>query len=183
MYIKLVFKNQKPQYKEVSDSVVEEFKSSPAEYSFLKYDGKRFEFAGMMMDKIHVFKEVDLLEVKLAQLASRLMKSARPDLADLIPNNEVSVDEFINQALKVTTKDRRAKELLELKDSVYPKDKAKFQVLYNESKRDKLRQIMKQYNIATDPQQRDSFLNKVLEELNNRITKAIQDYRDFPDED
>ena len=55
-------------------------------------------------------------------------------------------------------------------------------VLFFEAKRDSLREKMRQFNIERHPMQSGDFLEAVFEELQNRITKWIRQYQDFPKE-
>jgi hypothetical protein len=73
--------------------------------------------------------------------------------------------------------------LLKKKAPIYPKDESMIKVLWWEAKRDSLREKTQKFNINLKPSKNErSFLDKVFEELNSRITEAVRDYKDYPEE-
>ena len=128
-----------------------------------------------------------VIELKLKQYASKLIRANRiflaAELLDAnLPDNKEAIEEFIKSVgiQKNSTKLDQIRELKK-KPTLYPKDEAHIKVLWWEAKRDALRDKMQRLNLELPTSSQQSLLIKVVGELNNRITKAIKYYKNFPE--
>ena len=95
-----------------------------------------------------------------------------------------TINEFIKN-IAVPSNSPKVEKIRSLKKKIpiYPKDESMIKVLWWESKRDALREKTQKFNINLKPSKNErSFLDKVFEELNSRITEAVRDYKDYPEE-
>lgn len=187
MLIRCVDRNDKASYVEVKEkAIIEELIQSKSKHIFLLKGNRRYEYTGNP-DGIHTFKEADIIELKLKQYASKLIRANRIFLAAglldaNLSDNKEAIEEFIKSVgiQKNSTKLDQIRELKK-KPTLYPKDEAYIKVLWWEAKRDALRDKMQRLNLELPTSSQQSFLTKVVDELNSRITKAIKYYKNFPE--
>ena len=186
---KFILNNGKHFYIEVSDEAFSQFDEASTNHKFLVAQGKRFEHVGVESEKIPIFKEVELLEVKVTRIAGRLVnknfKMAQSLLDSIeIDEDQKGIDEFI-KGIALSRQDPKVQEIIKIqqKGSVYPKDKVRIKIMFFEAKRDALREKMRKHNIEKVPGEDSGFLDSVLEELQSRITNYIKEYQDFPKDD
>ena len=187
MLIRFVDRNDKVSYVEVKEeTTIEKLMQSKSKHIFLLKGDRKYEYTGNP-DGIHTFKEADIIELKLKQYASKLIRANRILLAAglldaNLSDNEEAIEEFIKSVgiQKNSTKLDQIRELKK-KPTLYPKDEAHIKVLWWEAKRDALRDKMQRLNLELPTSSQQSFLTKVVNELNSRITKAIKYYKNFPE--
>lgn len=182
---KFILSNGKHFYVDVPDSVFSQLTESGEDLKFLVAQGRRFKYVGTENNKIPVFKEIRVLEIKVASVAGRIanrnIRLAQDVLEKVkIEQNPNSINEFIKQ-IAISREDPKVEKILDIKKKkfIYPKDEALIKVMFFEAKRDALREKMRQQNIAA-PKDPSNFLTSVLDELQSRITKYIQEYKNFP---
>ena len=182
-------------YVDVPKKIFDQFNEAQTEHKFLVIEGHRFNYAGEE-NGMRIFNEADVVEIRVAAFAQKIMKKhfkLAQSLLDKLhheSNEQQMIEEQINN-IGVKNDDPLVKQIREIKQEAngepYPKDKAKIQVLWWEAKRNAFHKQMQEANVkmpTSDTEKERSIMLKVLDELNNRITNAVRDYKNFPgDED
>lgn len=124
-----------------------------------------------MRDKIKSF--IKILENRdQIKLAAKLEKALTP------------IEDFV-KTIGVPKNDPKVLKIKEIKQKpqLYGKDEAMIKLLWLQAKREALHRKMAEANILTPvTEKKDDFLNQVLEYLNKEVTKAIQDFKSYPQE-
>jgi hypothetical protein len=173
-------------YSEIKDeSLIDNLKAIKARHVFLLKDGDRYEYVGEI-DGVHTFRKADIVELKLKQYASKLVRANKIHYAESILKTLSTDKETINDFIKdigIPKSSSKLQQIKEIKNKefLYPKDEAYIKVLWWEAKREALRDKMQRLNLEIPSEREQSFLAKVVDELSDRITKSIKQYRDFPD--
>lgn len=182
---KFILSGGKHFYVEVPEKIFRQLNESVLKHKFVIIEGRRFEFAGTEVNgAVPVFKEAEMLELKIAKVGLQLVKSnfkLGEAVLNLI-NPEQSIDQFIDN-LGVKRNDPLLDEIRKIKhqDFVSPSDKAKIKVLWWEAKRQAFRNQLDQAGLKGIPTGEErKFSAAVLEELKTRIADALEFYNSFP---
>lgn len=182
MLVRFVLSNGKHFYEEVRDSLLDEIKESNSKHTFVKKDGHRFEYIGVLKD-FPTLKQVDIVELKVANLAEKLMDTNIKLAADLIAASTSSdkVERFID-SIKIPENSPKMKQIDELKskEGILPRDIDKVRVLWWEAKRDTLQDVIEEINLTRPLEKDREFLNEVLKELIKRVTESVRKYQNYP---
>lgn len=185
MLIRFILSGGKHFYDKAKNDLLDQIKSSGSKHTFIMKDNKRFEYVGVK-EEIPTFREANIVDIKVAcrNLSMKLANTNVKLAAELIETGDKEdIEEFIKH-IGIPRNSSKVQKMRELKkkDHLYGKDEAMMKVLWWESKRDALREQMQALQISTQPsQERNSFLSKVLSELNKRISEAVRKYQDFPE--
>jgi len=124
-----------------------------------------------MRDKIKSFV-IQLENKNQTKLAAKLKKTLS------------TVEEFV-KTIGVPRNDPKVLKIKEIKSKpqLYGKDKAMIKLLWMQVKRESLHKKMKEYNITRSVvEEKSDFLDQVLDYLDKEVTKAIVDFKGYPQE-
>lgn len=177
---KFINKDGSHSYQEVDKKFIETISNPDVDLLLINHSGRRYKYIGQK-DLFFILREIGLKEIKIAEIASKILQHNIKLAEKLLSKEDVStntIDKFID-AIRVKQNDPKIEQIrvLKQKNSLTTLDKIKIQILWWETKRDSLYEQMKIVNLKIAPADRDSsFLHQVLDELNTRITKAVKQY-------
>jgi hypothetical protein len=171
---KFIFSQGKHEYHEIPKNIFDHLNESTAEHKFVSIKNHHFEYVGMMEQVIPVFKEVEVLDLKIANFYNKLAKLGNTLFEDKYP----SIEQYVAE-IGVPNDSRKLKRIIEIKDShreLYGKDLAEVNVLWWEAKLESFQNRRR----LIDPKH-SKFLQQVQKELQNKLTNALQQYHSFPE--
>jgi hypothetical protein len=169
-------------YLEISSDKLKAFNETSTKNKYLKIGEDRYTYVGLESDKIPVFKQVNIFELKIAQFGLKVIRAdfkLGQALLKAVPTTDI--DKII-KSIDIK-RDPRIVQIRELtRDKFNERQKAHARVLFWSAKRDIFREEMAKAGVVkTSPElgQHQSLTSKVLEELQRRIDKAVRFYQDF----
>jgi len=183
--VKFILNSGKHFYKEISREILDQAKE--AGNINLVYKDKRFKF-NTLEDTLPIFNEVDVIEIKIAKFVEKLIKEAEMKtifkIAADLDFSKQNIDYIISR-IGVPKNDPTIEKIREIKQKgkLLPREEAYVNVLFWTAKRNAFLDQVHEANleISTPDRKPNTNLQKIQEELNKRITKAIQDFKSFPE--